>query len=87
MLGQRQLLQQARSATIRHEACGRRPDDPFLTESCHPYEVAEASAHLHAEISPQGGHVGFIRFDEKGCHYYQTRVRAFFRDHWSTLTR
>ncbi len=60
-------------------------DDPFLTDSCHVHEIAENSDHLFAEISSCGGHVGFVRFGDEGRHYYETRVRAFFRDHWQAL--
>ena len=60
-------------------------DDPFLTGTCHVEEIAECSEHLFAEISVHGGHVGFVRFGDEGRHYYETRVREFFRDQWEAL--
>jgi predicted alpha/beta-fold hydrolase len=35
-------------------------DDPFLSDSCHPFEIARQSKYLHFIPLNYGGHVGFI---------------------------
>lgn len=42
-------------------------DDPFLSESCHPYEIAENSEHFNFVPVKYGGHVGFY---QKGIYSY-----------------
>jgi predicted alpha/beta-fold hydrolase len=37
-------------------------DDPFLSESCFPYELASQHRHLSLSTPKYGGHVGFIRY-------------------------
>lgn len=44
-------------------------DDPFLTPECIPQRRELASA-IHLEMSPRGGHVGFV---EAGAHWRQPR--------------
>ena len=34
-------------------------DDSFLSESCHPFEIAKANKHFHFMPTTFGGHVGF----------------------------
>lgn len=36
-------------------------DDPFLSSSCIPVEIARRHEYLHLEVSEHGGHVGFMR--------------------------
>jgi hypothetical protein len=42
-------------------------DDPFLSDSCHPYEIAENSKHFDFVPVRYGGHVGFY---QKGIYSY-----------------
>lgn len=44
-------------------------DDPFLTESCHPFAEAERNPHFEFIATPGGGHVGF--WDWSGFHLQQ----------------
>ena len=34
-------------------------NDPFLTDTCHPFAEAAASDYVHLDCPPEGGHVGF----------------------------
>ena len=56
-------------------------DDPFLPESCHPFEEAEASKHFYYEAPPKGGHVGFVtNIGEVGESWLERRVMDFLRE-------
>jgi hypothetical protein len=37
-------------------------NDPFLSDSCYPYELAESSDSVILEVPKLGGHVGFMDF-------------------------
>lgn len=50
-------------------------DDPFLSESCFPYEAAENNPHFFLMTPAHGGHVGFI---SKGQFYWsEEQIVAF----------
>lgn len=55
-------------------------NDPFLSESCHPFDEAAASAHVHLDCPPQGGHVGFALPRALRETWADQRVAAFLRD-------
>ena len=44
-------------------------DDPFLTKKCFPMRQARANKNLFLEITPTGGHVGFMCF-KKGLSFW-----------------
>jgi hypothetical protein len=50
-------------------------DDPFMTPDCVPTE-AELSEEIILEISPYGGHVGFITGDIPGWGEYWLEKRV-----------
>jgi len=50
-------------------------DDSFLSPECFPVEEAENNPNLFLEMPQNGGHVGFVRFREKG--YFWSERRAF----------
>jgi predicted alpha/beta-fold hydrolase len=48
-------------------------DDPFLSESCFPYEQANRSEYFNLEVPSSGGHVGFVNFNDNS---YWSEQRA-----------
>lgn len=62
-------------------------DDPFLPgDVLHRVQrVADRSPTLTLELSPHGGHVGFVagRFPWRPRYYAEERVFRFFEAHWS----
>lgn len=50
-------------------------DDTFLSSTCFPYNIAEENRHFHLEVSPRGGHLGFMSTDTEG--YIWTEHRAW----------
>ncbi|MBX7150909.1 alpha/beta fold hydrolase [bacterium] len=51
-------------------------NDPFLGESCFPYE-ATSNPNFFLEIPNSGGHVGFIRFNSDGIYWSEKRAIEF----------
>lgn len=54
-------------------------DDPFLTKSCFPVEIAEKNEFLYLDTPEYGGHVGFIRFDKTGHYWHEQRTAEFLQ--------
>ncbi len=53
-------------------------NDPFLPPQCYPEAEARASAHLHLETPPSGGHLGFLTLRAPADEYWsETRACAF----------
>jgi uncharacterized protein len=52
-------------------------DDPFLSESCFPVEVAELHPWLTLELSRKGGHCGFMAHGLQGPYYGEMRVAEY----------
>ncbi len=52
-------------------------DDPFLPESCYPYEEAEQNPHLFLETPRFGGHVGFIDKLHNPIYWIERRTIDF----------
>lgn len=54
-------------------------DDPFLSQSCYPEQVASQSDSLYLEMPSHGGHVGFVeRTDE--FYWSEKRLAIFARE-------
>lgn len=55
-------------------------DDPFLGPSCYPFDVAREHPHLHLEVTPTGGHVGWISINRDGRYWSENRTAEFLGD-------
>ncbi|MGN7821605.1 YheT family hydrolase [Chitinophaga sp. 22536] len=55
-------------------------DDPFLSPACYPYEIARQSDTFFLETPFNGGHVGFVTFNEP-YYWSEQRALAFIREH------
>lgn len=53
-------------------------NDPFLSDSCFPYEEVVDHPFLHAIFNPRGGHVGFMMNSKKS--WLEPVVLSFFED-------
>lgn len=49
-------------------------NDPFLAESCFPYDEAKNSRWLHLEVPQSGGHVGFMEINRNHIYWMERRV-------------
>jgi predicted alpha/beta-fold hydrolase len=52
-------------------------DDPFLTPSCYPIEIAQQHPHFYLEMPKHGGHMGFIQFNGDRGYWAETRTVEF----------
>ncbi len=52
-------------------------DDPFLSPSCFPFEIARTHRHLLLETPPYGGHVGFLDSFSLKTTWLERRVVSF----------
>ncbi|WP_223151976.1 YheT family hydrolase [Chitinophaga qingshengii] len=55
-------------------------DDPFLSPACYPYKIAEENDTFFLETPFNGGHVGFVTFNEP-YYWSEQRALAFIREH------
>lgn len=55
-------------------------DDPFLTPSCSPYDIASGSNSLFLETPDHGGHVGFIAFNKENEYWHESRSVSFLNE-------
>lgn len=56
-------------------------DDPFLSPSCFPHDIAHKHPHLFLETPPKGGHVGFIDSLSLGLSWAEARTAQFLHKH------
>lgn len=54
-------------------------NDPFLTPSCFPKEIAKEHRYLHLEMPAQGGHVGF-QIEGQQESYAEMRAKEWFKE-------
>ena len=52
-------------------------NDPFLSPSCFPREVAASSPYVFLETPTDGGHVGFAEGAPDGAYYSERRAVEF----------
>ena len=56
-------------------------DDPFLSPSCFPHDLAHIHPHLYLETPKNGGHVGFWDTLIGGTTWGETRTLSFLSQH------
>ncbi len=52
-------------------------DDSFLSERCYPFEIAKKHAQFYLETPQNGGHVGFVSFNDNGIYWSEKRALKF----------
>jgi len=52
-------------------------NDPFLPPPCYPTDAAEGHPHFTFEEPDNGGHVGFVTFNETGEYWSERRAASF----------
>lgn len=52
-------------------------DDPFLVECSFPFQMARNHKFLHLEVTPSGGHVGFLKYNQ-GLEFWSEHRAAEF---------
>ncbi|WP_419787413.1 YheT family hydrolase [Pseudodesulfovibrio sp.] len=55
-------------------------NDPFLTPSCFPEEVARRNPNLYLEMPRFGGHVGFVARGKDNVYWSEQRAGAFLEE-------
>ena len=70
-----QLLNRISLPTLLISAC----DDPFLSQSCFPYNIAEDSKDLFLETPAKGGHVAFPVNGTRS--WIESRIESFFENY------
>ncbi len=53
-------------------------NDPFLSDSCFPREIAQSSSLFHLEIPKSGGHCGFPGRRAPEGYWHERRALSFF---------
>jgi predicted alpha/beta-fold hydrolase len=56
-------------------------DDPFLTENCHPVDLARESSVFTLDLPAHGSHVGFVDLHHSGEYWHETRICDFLEAH------
>jgi predicted alpha/beta-fold hydrolase len=53
-------------------------DDPFLSETCYPFEIAENNPNFYILATKYGGHVGFCeKFDMNTNFWLERQIETF----------
>jgi uncharacterized protein len=71
----RQFLPQIRIPTLLVNA----KNDPFLDEPSFPYAEAAANSHFFFEAPENGGHMGFVSFNDAGQYWSEVRALQFLK--------
>ncbi|MFT4901731.1 MAG: putative alpha/beta-fold hydrolase [Lentimonas sp.] len=56
-------------------------DDPFLSRSCFPVELARSHGYFHFEAPRSGGHMGFVTFNRARQYWSEQRAVEFLTAH------
>jgi predicted alpha/beta-fold hydrolase len=56
-------------------------NDPFLSESCFPFDEARSSRYVYLETPGFGGHVGFSILLPNGMYWSENRAFSFIREY------
>lgn len=62
-------------------------DDPLLSRSCFPFAEAESAQQLYLETPSNGGHVGFVSFNDRNEYWSEMRTLEFINEHAAKLSR
>ncbi|CAG35182.1 YheT family hydrolase [Desulfotalea psychrophila] len=54
-------------------------DDPFLSKSCYPVEIARQTKQLHLIRPRYGGHVGFVALNREKEYWSEAITKSFIR--------
>jgi uncharacterized protein len=54
-------------------------DDPFLTKKCYPLRQAKKNQNLFLEITPTGGHIGFMYYNKGISFWAEKRAVEFLK--------
>lgn len=56
-------------------------NDPFLSDSCFPTEIAKKHQYLHLELTETGGHIGFIKsFKTKDKFWFEKKLLKYLNE-------
>lgn len=58
-------------------------NDPFLSDSCYPYELFDPLEHVWFETPERGGHVGFLSKNSKGLYYWSENRALEFTEQYT----
>lgn len=56
-------------------------DDPFLSRSCYPIELARSHPNFHLETPRSGGHMGFVSFNAQKTYWSEQRTVDFLSEY------
>lgn len=56
-------------------------NDPFLSESCFPIDLAKKSNYLHLELTEKGGHIGFVKsIAKRNDQWFEKKILNYLKD-------
>jgi predicted alpha/beta-fold hydrolase len=56
-------------------------NDPFLSTSCFPFEIAKNHPYLNLELTETGGHIGFIKsFRSKDQFWFEKKILKYLNE-------
>jgi len=52
-------------------------NDPFLPDTCYPFDIARRHDLLTLDVPDEGGHVGFVTSEPDGAYFSEIRAARF----------